>query len=86
MNHFKFYNKEDILYLTRLRRFETKLGERVQVLTHPDQFEEKLHECKASYILFGIPEDIGVKANYGKGGYGFLLVTFSWQFPEYAKQ
>ena len=29
MNHFKFYNKEDILYLTRLRRFETKLGERV---------------------------------------------------------
>jgi formiminoglutamase len=68
MNHFKFYNKEDILYLTRLRRFETKLGECLQVLTHPDQFEEKLHKCQAKYILFGIPEDIGVKANYGKGG------------------
>ncbi len=26
-NHFKFYDKEDILSLTRIRRFETKLGE-----------------------------------------------------------
>lgn len=68
MNHFKFYNKEDILYLTRLRRFETRLGERIQVLTDAEQFEEKLNKCKSTYILFGIPEDIGVKANYGKGG------------------
>jgi formiminoglutamase len=68
MLHFKFYTKEDILFLTRLRRFETKLGERVQVLTNREQFEEKLHHCPSKYVLFGIPEDIGVKANYGKGG------------------
>ncbi len=66
--HFKIYNKQDILYLTRLRRFETKLGERIGVLTHPDQFEEKLQASPVAYVLFGIPEDIGVKANYGKGG------------------
>lgn len=68
MQHFKFYNKQDILYLTRLRRFETKLGERMQVLTGIDQFEEKLSSSPARFVLFGIPEDIGVKANYGKGG------------------
>ena len=25
MQHFKFYSKQDILYFTRIRRFETKL-------------------------------------------------------------
>ncbi len=68
MQHFKFYDKQDILYLTRLRRFETKLGERVRVLTDRDQFDEMLHQSPAQYVLFGIPEDIGVKGNYGKGG------------------
>jgi formiminoglutamase len=66
--HFKFYNKQEILYLTSLRRFETKLGERVQTLLDLEQFEEKLHKSTARFVLFGIPEDIGVKANYGKGG------------------
>ena len=32
MNHFKYYNKHDILSLTRIRRYETKLGERIQVV------------------------------------------------------
>ncbi|WP_290796640.1 arginase family protein [Flavihumibacter sp. UBA7668] len=80
MNHFKFYNKEDLLYLTRLRRFETKLGERLQVLSHPDQFEEKLDKSSASYVLFGIPEDIGVKANYGKGGADSAWLPFLSSF------
>lgn len=66
--HFKFYQKQDVLSLTRLRRFETKIGERLQVLTDAEQFEEKLHLNPAPYVLLGIPEDIGVKANYGKGG------------------
>ncbi|KIC91913.1 formimidoylglutamase [Flavihumibacter sp. ZG627] len=68
MQHFKFYSKQDTLYLTRIRRYETKLGERVQVLNGHDQLEEKLRDSPATYVLFGIPEDIGVKANYGKGG------------------
>lgn len=76
MQHFKFYNKQDILYLTRLRRFETKLGERMQVLTGIDQFEEKLSSSPARFVLFGIPEDIGVKANYGKGGTDSVWLPF----------
>ncbi|ULQ54014.1 formimidoylglutamase [Flavihumibacter fluvii] len=80
MQHFKFYTKEDILYLTRLRRFETKLGERVQVLTDREQFEEKLSKSPATYVIFGIPEDIGVKANYGKGGADSAWLPFLTAF------
>lgn len=80
MNHFKFYNKEDLLYLTRLRRFETKLGERLQVLPPSIPFEEALANSKAQYILFGIPEDIGVKANFGKGGADTAWLPFLSSF------
>jgi formiminoglutamase len=78
--HFKFYSKQDILYLTRLRRFETKLGERLQVITDQEQFEEKLNKSPARFVLFGIPEDIGVKANYGKGGADSAWLPFLTAF------
>ena len=67
MKHFKFYEKKDIVSLTKLRRFETKLGERIQYLAK-GQWPEVLQENTAKYVVFGIPEDIGIKANYGIGG------------------
>lgn len=68
MKHFKFYSKEDILSLTRVRRFETRLGERVQFLKPDGEWPEVLQQSKAKYVLVGIPEDFGVKANHGIGG------------------
>ena len=72
MKHFKFYNKHDVLNLTRIRRFETKLGESVQVLPDvlPDKtsWETALQQSPAKYVVFGIPEDIGIRANHGTGG------------------
>lgn len=68
MQRFRFYNKEDVLTLTKIRRFETKLGERVQLVNTREQFEQVLEKSTAKYVLFGIPEDIGVKANGGVGG------------------
>jgi formiminoglutamase len=68
MQRFRFYNKEDVLTLTKVRRFETKLGERVQLVNTREQFEQVLEKSNAKYVLFGIPEDIGVKANGGVGG------------------
>jgi formiminoglutamase len=67
-NYFRFYSKQDVLSLTKIRRFETKLGERVQTLTAPDNLEEALQASKAKFVVLGIPEDIGVKGNYGVGG------------------
>lgn len=67
MKHFKFYSKKDILSLTKVRRFETKLGERIQFLKGTE-WPEVLTQSTAKYVLVGIPEDIGIKANYGTGG------------------
>lgn len=67
MKQFKRFDKTDILSLTHLRKFETKLGEIVLCDASGD-FEKTISETKAKYIIFGIPEDIGVKANLGKGG------------------
>ncbi len=73
--HFKFYKRQDILSITRLRRFETRLGECFQHL--PDApLAEALSESKAQYVLIGIPEDIGVRANYGVGGTETIWLPF----------
>lgn len=68
MKHFKFYNRKDVLSLTKFRKFETKLGERIQCLPEGTEWPEILQKNSAKYVLFGIPEDIGVKANLGTGG------------------
>ena len=78
--HFKIYNKQDILSLTRLRRFETKLGERVQLMADANRVEESLKSIKAKYVLFGVPEDIGVQANYGLAGASTSWIPFLQSF------
>ncbi len=65
--HFKFYTKGDLLSLTRIRKFETKMGEDMQVL-HGENSVEAFERLDVKYILFGIPEDIGVQANLGVPG------------------
>lgn len=68
MNHFKFYSKEDVLSLTHVRKYETRVGERVAFLKQGDEWPEMLKDSPVKYVLIGIPEDIGVKANHGIGG------------------
>ncbi len=80
MKHFKFYNKQDILSLTRVRRFETKLGEMVQVIRDKNQLEAALNESISRYVLIGIPEDIGVRANAGVGGADTAWIPFLQSF------
>lgn len=68
MNHFKFFSKKDILSLTKVRKFETKIGERLLSLQPDSEWPEVLQQSPAKYVLMGIPEDIGVKANEGNAG------------------
>src|SRR5688500_7551337 len=75
MRHLKIYNKQDVLSLTKLRRFETKLGERIHILNDSD-IEKSIRESKAGYVLFGIPEDLGAKGNFGIGGTDTLWIPF----------
>ncbi len=50
--------------MLNIREGESKFGERVNFIESIDQLSS--HPSK--YVLFGIPEDIGVKANHGKQG------------------
>lgn len=80
MKHFKFYTKEDILSVTSIRRFETKSGERILNINQEAEWMEMLQHSKAKYVLLGIPEDIGVKANYGTGGTDTAWLPFLTAF------
>jgi formiminoglutamase len=80
MKHFKFYTKEDILSITKTRRFETKLGERVGTLDKQGEWPQVLTNSKAKYVIVGIPEDIGVRANYGVGGADTAWLPFLSSF------
>jgi len=79
IQHLRTYNKQDILSLTRMRRFETKLGERLQVLANHD-IEHSLATSTAKYVLLGIPEDLGAKGNFGLGGADTLWIPFLQSF------
>jgi len=78
--HLKIYNKQDILSLTRIRRFETKLGEIIQALGSPQNIEQSIEQSSAKFIIVGIPEGIGVKANLGIGGADTAWIPFLQSF------
>ncbi|HRI19303.1 MAG TPA: formimidoylglutamase [Panacibacter sp.] len=80
MKHLKIYNKQDVLSLTRLRRFETKLGERLLVLNDANNVEQSIAQCPAKFVLVGVPEDMGVKANFGIGGTDTVWIPFLQSF------
>lgn len=79
IQHLRIYNKQDVLSLTRMRRFETKLGERIQVLANND-IEHSLAASTANFVLLGIPEDLGAKGNFGLGGADTLWIPFLQSF------
>ena len=76
MRHFRVYSKQDVLSLTRVRRFETKAGEQLQVITDPADLASSIRHSAARFVLFGIPEDLGAKGNYGMGGADTIWVPF----------
>ena len=68
LTHFKPYQKQQILELTKVRKFETKLGETLQTVSNGVLLAEALEQLSARFVIIGIPEDIGVLANEGNAG------------------
>ncbi len=64
MEGFDFYNKDRINNFINHRKGETKFGEALKFVS---TFEE-LEASEAKYVIFGVPEDIGVRGNHGKPG------------------
>ncbi len=66
MKTVKVYTEEDVFKLTRKRTGELKVGEVVEATKH--DWKKELEESHAKFVIIGIPEDIGVRANYGRAG------------------
>ncbi|OCB74860.1 formimidoylglutamase [Flavobacterium crassostreae] len=68
MEKLVLFTPNDLAKITNHRSGEIKFGEKmltVQKGIDPISF---LTNCAAQYVLFGIPEDIGVRANFGRPG------------------
>ena len=64
MSLLKIYSEEDVSPFIKKRTCETKFGEKVSYV----ESIENVKNHSAKYVLLGIPEDIGVRANYGNPG------------------
>lgn len=64
MDSFKIYTQSDVLALINQRAGEVKLGEKILTVSNLDEIEKS----NAKFVLLGIPEDIGVRANLGIAG------------------
>ncbi|AWK06762.1 arginase [Flavobacterium crocinum] len=58
----------DLAKVTNHRSGELKFGEKMIVIPPGVDKVNFLKESEAKYVLLGIPEDIGVRANYGRPG------------------
>jgi len=60
--------QEKLRQITNFRQGETKFGELITLIPENSSISDFLQKTTAKFVLFGIPEDIGVKANFGKTG------------------
>ena len=58
----------DLAKVTNHRSGEVKFGEKMLTIPKGENSHEYLKNCDAQYVLFGIPEDVGIRANFGRPG------------------
>ena len=58
----------DLAKITNFRSGEIKFGEKMHILPSNMSPDDFMMTCDAPYVIFGIPEDIGIRANYGRPG------------------
>ncbi|RED49456.1 formimidoylglutamase [Seonamhaeicola aphaedonensis] len=68
MDKLILFKKSNLNKLLSKRQGETKFGQHVKILTNISNIYEQLKDLDVEYVIFGIPEDIGVLANLGKSG------------------
>jgi formiminoglutamase len=62
------FTASDLAKITNHRSGEVKFGEKMITIPKEKQISTFLEECESQFVLFGIPEDIGIRANYGRPG------------------
>ena len=62
------FSLADLAKVTNHRSGEVKFGEKMLTVPKGENCHDYLKNCEAKSALFGIPEDVGVRANYGRLG------------------
>ncbi|MDV6169714.1 formimidoylglutamase [Flavobacterium sp. DG1-102-2] len=62
------FTVNDLTKYTAQRSGEIKFGERILTVPKDVSITDYLKTCEAKFVLLGIPEDIGVRANFGRPG------------------
>jgi formiminoglutamase len=58
----------DLAKVTNHRSGEVKFGEKMLTIPKGENCMTFLKNCEAKYALLGIPEDVGIRANFGRPG------------------
>lgn len=66
MKFVKIYNEETLNGITRYRAGEEKIGEKINYFS--ENWKVEIKDVTSNFVILGIAEDIGVRANYGRGG------------------
>lgn len=62
------FNQSDLAKVTSFRNGEVKFGEKMFTVPVNVSVSEFIQNCEAKYVLLGIPEDVGIRANLGRPG------------------
>jgi formiminoglutamase len=62
------FTTNDLAKITNHRSGEIKFGEKMITVPKDADTAAFLKTCEAKYVVFGIPEDIGIRANFGRPG------------------
>ena len=68
MDKLILFNKSDLKKLLKKRPDESKFGEHIKLLSNVQGIYEQLKNLDVRYVIFGVPEDVGVFANHGNTG------------------
>jgi formiminoglutamase len=68
MNNLIRFKQSDLAKITNFRNGEVKFGEKMITIPNDEDVIEFISKTETKYILLGIPEDIGIRANLGRIG------------------
>lgn len=68
MEHLKPFTTSELSNLLKKRPREIKFGEHIVLFPDFDNIYEQLLKMDVTYVVFGIKEDVGIFANFGKPG------------------
>ncbi len=68
MDKLNVFSSKDLAKITQHRSGEIKFGEKMITVPINENWIEFITNCEAKFVLIGLPEDIGVKANLGRTG------------------